>query len=81
MAEHLTQPTHNIKIRLAVLADAPIITDFMLKMAKDTENKDLDPETVLRGVSGIFHKPKYGRYLVAVVPNALALDDTLSQSE
>lgn len=57
-----TEPT--IAVRQAVKEDIPILIDMARRMAKETEDKDLDPAKVTPGVAGIFDKPKYGYYLV-----------------
>lgn len=36
-------------------------------MAKETENKDLDPETTLKGVTFCLENPKISTYYVAYV--------------
>ncbi|MGE5343027.1 MAG: N-acetyltransferase family protein [Candidatus Omnitrophota bacterium] len=54
------------KIRKAELRDVETIANFNIRMAKETENKDLDPETVLRGAKAIIKDPHKGFYLVAV---------------
>jgi ribosomal protein S18 acetylase RimI-like enzyme len=54
----------NIKIRKGELKDANAITRFNLMIAKETENKELDFETVLRGVKAVVKDPHKGFYLV-----------------
>lgn len=54
-----------ILIRKATLADAPLIIDFQLKMAMETEEIKLAPETVTMGVNGIFQNQERGQYYVA----------------
>lgn len=56
-----------IKVRLATLEDAPILADFAIRMAKETENKDLDCETVNNGIRNCLLNPAYGKYCVASV--------------
>lgn len=52
-------------IRPAREQDAPTITRFNIAMAKETESRDLDLETVSAGVRNVFeHSPYYGFYLV-----------------
>ena len=55
----------NMTIRKAEIRDARTIADFNIKMAKETENKELDFETVLRGVKAIMKDAHKGFYLVA----------------
>src|SRR5579864_109389 len=45
--------------------DADRIIEFQLAMARETEDIDLDPPTVRRGVTGVFDDPSRGRYFVA----------------
>lgn len=61
-------------IRQANIADAPVIAQYNINMAKETENLELDPETILKGCEAILERddeasfsgnPR-GFYLVAV---------------
>ena len=54
-----------ITIREAKKTDIPVIADFQLKMAKETENLALNSETVKKGVTAVFSDPKLGKYFVA----------------
>src|SRR5213594_728625 len=45
--------------------DAPAIIDFQQAMARETEEVELDRETVTRGVHAVFDDPSRGRYFVA----------------
>jgi GNAT superfamily N-acetyltransferase len=54
-----------IIIRKANQSDAPSIVDFQLKMAWETEQMALDPETVTKGVNALFEVPSRGQYYVA----------------
>ena len=54
-----------IKIRNAKLQDSKVISDFQVKMAKETENIELNNEVVLNGVTSVFENPEYGRYFIA----------------
>jgi GNAT superfamily N-acetyltransferase len=54
-----------ITIRNAILADAPFIADFQLKMAWETEKMELDPDVVIKGVKAVFEDPSRGQYYVA----------------
>lgn len=57
----------SINIRKAELRDAKIIAQFNLKMAMETEKKELDFEIVFRGVKAIIKDPHKGFYLVAEI--------------
>jgi GNAT superfamily N-acetyltransferase len=54
-----------ITIRNAILADAPFIADFQLKMAWETEKMEHDPDVVIKGVKAVFEDPSRGQYYVA----------------
>lgn len=54
-----------ISYREAAPEDAPAIVDFQLRMARETEDVELDSPTVHRGVDAIFGNPDLGRYFVA----------------
>jgi ribosomal protein S18 acetylase RimI-like enzyme len=54
-----------ITIREANKSDAPFIADFQIKMAWETEQLTLDPETVKKGVKAVFMVPSRGQYYVA----------------
>jgi RimJ/RimL family protein N-acetyltransferase len=51
-------------IRRGTLEDIPVIADFQVKMAKETENVYLQPEVTLKGVKYIINNPEYGFYVV-----------------
>ena len=53
------------KIRLAKIDDSLAIAAFQLKMAIETENLQLEAETVGKGVNAVFEKPGFGQYFVA----------------
>jgi len=52
-------------IRPALPADAGIIADFQLRMARETEGLELDGATVARGVAAVFADAGKGSYRVA----------------
>ncbi|NJN41010.1 MAG: GNAT family N-acetyltransferase [Flammeovirgaceae bacterium] len=54
-----------IKIREALLADAPSIVDFQIAMAKETEGLDLESLILVEGVAKVFLDPSKGKYFVA----------------
>jgi ribosomal protein S18 acetylase RimI-like enzyme len=53
------------EIRPALPADAPAIADFQLRMARETEDLELERDTVNRGVEAIFADPAKGTYWIA----------------
>jgi ribosomal protein S18 acetylase RimI-like enzyme len=54
-----------VVIRRAVADDVPVLVEFNRRLARETENKDLDPEVVTRGVLATFSDPHKGPYYVA----------------
>ena len=52
-------------IREAKVKDIPVIIDFQIKMALETENITLDKSLLSRGIRGLFRDPAKGRYFVA----------------
>jgi len=68
---HTTYPkpfnkfTNMITIRKASPDDATAIIDFQQKMAWETEQMNLVPEIITRGVYAVFENPARGQYYVA----------------
>ncbi|MGA7616144.1 MAG: GNAT family N-acetyltransferase [Thermoanaerobaculia bacterium] len=56
---------NSIRCRDAVEADAETIVAFQLRMARETEEVELDGETCRRGVRSVFADPSLGRYFIA----------------
>lgn len=56
-----------MQIRLASEEDRFLIASFQVKMAKETEDLDLDTEIVNNGVMSVFQDPHKGKYIVAVI--------------
>jgi len=54
-----------IIVRPATHSDASSIIDFQLRMARETENMNLIPEIVTKGVKAVFSDKSKGRYYVA----------------
>tara|TARA_R110000868_G_scaffold101503_3_gene279433 strand:- start:109 stop:564 length:456 start_codon:yes stop_codon:yes gene_type:complete len=54
-----------IKIRKADLSDKMFIVDFQLNMAMETENIELDRQTVNQGVNQVLEDPTKGQYFIA----------------
>lgn len=54
-----------IEIRRATQDDTQVIAEFNIAMAKETEDMQLDPSTVLAGVQALVANPQLGFYLVA----------------
>jgi GNAT superfamily N-acetyltransferase len=53
-------------IRPASIADAAQIADFNCRLAAESEDKHLDPATVLAGVEALLADSRHGRYFLAV---------------
>jgi GNAT superfamily N-acetyltransferase len=62
----------DIKIRQAGPADAPVIAEFNLRLAEETEALRLDPKTVNAGVAALLKDPAKGIYYLAEVNGVVA---------
>ncbi len=60
-----------LQIRLAEPADAEIIAEFNQRLAWESEQIRLDPDTVLAGVRKVLSDPHRGRYFVACVEDRI----------
>jgi len=60
-----------LKIREAALSDAPVIADFNLRLADESEGLRLEPVTVQAGVTAELTDPTKGIYYVAEVEGAV----------
>lgn len=58
-------PTLELVVRPARPDDAARLADFNLAMARETEGKALDIQTVTAGVNALLRAPEHGFYLVA----------------
>jgi ribosomal protein S18 acetylase RimI-like enzyme len=56
---------NKILIRPAKLSDAPAMVEFNQAMARETEGKYLDRETLTGGVEAVFHAADKGFYVIA----------------
>lgn len=61
----------DIKIREAGLDDVPVLTEFNLRLASETEDLRLDPACVRRGVTALLQDPAKGVYYVAETDGAV----------
>jgi GNAT superfamily N-acetyltransferase len=59
-----------MRIRQAIPSDAPVIADFNSRLAWETEQLRLDPDTLRRGVEAILGDRTKGIYFVAEDPEA-----------
>ena len=62
----------NITIRQAQIADAPVVADLNLRLARETEDLHLDPDTVIQGVAAVLRDESKGLYYVAEVDGTIA---------
>ena len=62
---------NEILIRLAEMHDALAITEFNRAMALETEQKELIPEVISRGVDKLLNNPDLGFYVVAERDNEI----------
>ncbi len=60
-----TSNKSEILVRPAKPHDHPFIVDFQLRMARETENLQLDDERVNKGVRAVMDDPSKGQYYVA----------------
>lgn len=56
-----------MQIRLATEEDRFLIANFQIKMAKETEDLDLDNEIVNNGVMSVFQDSHKGKYIVTEI--------------
>ncbi len=61
----LSSETVYVKIRKAAESDVPVIVDYNLGLAQETEELELDRATVRAGVEAMFRDGDKGRYYVA----------------
>lgn len=62
----------NFKILVATEEHVDLIANFQMKMALESENLELDKETVTRGVKHIVDNPQKGQYLLASSEEGIA---------
>ena len=62
----------SLRIRRAALADAPVVCEFNLRLARETEQLELDPARVLAGVSALLADAGKGIYFVAEAGEVIA---------
>ena len=54
-----------ITVRKGKQSDNQTVVDFQIRMAKETEQVDLDRDIVNKGVNAVFNNPEKGIYFVA----------------
>jgi len=62
----------HIEIRAATAADVRTLVDFNVAMARESEDKGLDPERLTRGVGELLRHPAEGFYLIVSVDDVPA---------
>ncbi|MCF8109307.1 MAG: GNAT family N-acetyltransferase, partial [Desulfohalobiaceae bacterium] len=62
---------HEIRIREAQETDVSVLADFNRRMARETEDRELDPAVLTSGVQAVFTEPGRGFYLVAEITAAV----------
>jgi ribosomal protein S18 acetylase RimI-like enzyme len=62
----------NIRIREATLADLPVIADFNVRLAQESEELRLEAARVQAGVAAMLKDPSKGVYYVAEVDGVVA---------
>lgn len=67
----MKHPPSPIQIREGRPEDATVIAKYNRRMALETEGKELDSETVRKGVEQGLHQPKKCRYFVAETQNSV----------
>lgn len=68
-----------VHIRLSNKYDAPVIAEFQIKMAKETEGLQLDKNTVNNGVISVFRDPQKGKYYVAACKDEIIATMLITQ--
>src|SRR5215218_6889600 len=61
----MTEPLTGLQVRAGLAEDVPVLVDFQLRMARETEELELDLDTLTRGVEAVFTDPRKGAYWVA----------------
>ena len=68
-----------IHTRLSNEHDAPVIAEFQIEMAKETEDLDLERTTVADGVFSVFRDPQKGKYYVATEKDEIVASMLITQ--
>ena len=56
-----------LHIRAASIHDVARLAAWACTMARETEDKRLDPDVVRRGITAVLDEPRRGRYFVACI--------------
>jgi RimJ/RimL family protein N-acetyltransferase len=68
----MKSPLDDIEVRPALPGDAETLVEFQIRMARETEELELDPPTVTRGVQAVLDDFTKGQYWVAEAGGRLA---------
>lgn len=63
--------SHQFRIRPAQFEDWPIIADFNIRLAAETEGKTLQQDIIEAGVQALLSDARHGRYFVAATSEAV----------
>jgi GNAT superfamily N-acetyltransferase len=58
---------NTLSVRTGQKKDIDTLTKFNIALARETEQKELSPHTVVQGLQMLFNNPKYGFYIVAEI--------------
>jgi GNAT superfamily N-acetyltransferase len=61
-----------ISIRKSTREDIPVLADFQLRLADETENVKLDRSLVVKGLESLFGDPSKGQYFTALYNDEIA---------
>lgn len=70
-----------ISIRRAALSDLDTLVAFNAAMARETEDKPLNEETVQSGIRALLHDEQKGRYWVAVADDGTVVGTLMCTTE
>jgi ribosomal protein S18 acetylase RimI-like enzyme len=56
---------NGLTIRAARPSDADVIAEFNRRLASESEGRELDPDTLARGVRALLSDPSHGQYWIA----------------
>ena len=65
MSPPASAPGDAVAVRPATVEEVPVLVGFQLALGRESEGLELDPETLRRGIRGVFEEPARGRYWVA----------------
>jgi GNAT superfamily N-acetyltransferase len=63
---------NEISVRLGEVKDVEVLAQANIAMAWETEQKHLDPATIVRGVRTVLSNPQHGFYVIAMKDGQIA---------